>query len=110
MGLRGTTSTSMGGRALQRNTLTPPWMFPNDEKYQGDAYGTYAWAAYVAEVSVDTVTYESRAEDFIAVEEVGHAMHAVAPEGSDRGRCGEGIGCSLYENVVWSMAGRPTDK
>ena len=26
----------------------------DDEKYQGDAYGTYAWAVYVAEVTVDT--------------------------------------------------------
>ncbi len=28
----------------------PPNVFWDDEKYQGDAYGTYAWAVYVAEV------------------------------------------------------------
>src|SRR5207302_8754476 len=32
----------------------PPGIFWDDEKYQGDAYAAYAWAVYVAEVSVDT--------------------------------------------------------
>ena len=32
----------------------PPGMRWDDERYQGDAYGTYAWAVYVAEVTVDT--------------------------------------------------------
>ena len=38
---------------------------------RGDAYGAYAWAVYVAEVSVDTRTAEVRVEDFVAVQEVG---------------------------------------
>ena len=29
-------------------------------RISGDAYGTYAWAVYVAEVAVDTVTFEAR--------------------------------------------------
>ena len=29
----------------------------DEERYRGDAYGAYAWAAYVAEVTVDTLTY-----------------------------------------------------
>jgi len=36
------------------------------EKYVGDAYGTYGWAVYVAEVSVDTTTWETRVDDFVA--------------------------------------------
>src|SRR5262249_8861029 len=39
----------------------------DDEKYAGDAYGSYAWAVYVAEVSVDLVTFEIRLDDFVAV-------------------------------------------
>src|SRR5882672_5009544 len=31
----------------------PPGLFWDDKKYSGDAYGTYAWAVYVAEVAVD---------------------------------------------------------
>src|SRR3989441_1457349 len=35
----------------------PPGIHWDDATYYGDAYGTYAWAVYVAEVTVDTVTY-----------------------------------------------------
>ncbi|HLW77972.1 MAG TPA: xanthine dehydrogenase family protein molybdopterin-binding subunit, partial [Terriglobia bacterium] len=30
--------------------VAPPGVYWDDEKYRGDAYGTYAWAVYVAEV------------------------------------------------------------
>ena len=80
----------------------PPGIFWDDEKYQGDAYGTYAWAVYVAEVSVDTVTYESHVEDFVAVQEVGNVMHPVLARGQIEGGVAQGIGLSLYENVVWA--------
>src|SRR6185503_2977397 len=46
----------------------------DDEKYQGDAYGAYAWAVYVAEVSVDTLTCETTVDDFVAVQEVGQVV------------------------------------
>ena len=35
----------------------------DDERYEGDAYGTYAWAAYDAEVSIDLVTCAVRGAD-----------------------------------------------
>src|SRR5262245_53512519 len=46
----------------------PPNVYWDDEKYQGDAYGAYAWAVYVAEVSFDELTYEARVEDFVAMQ------------------------------------------
>jgi CO/xanthine dehydrogenase Mo-binding subunit len=39
----------------------------DDERYVGDAYGSYAWAVYVAEVSVDTVTCEIHRPDKLKV-------------------------------------------
>ena len=73
----------------------------DDEHYRGDAYGAYAWAVYVAEVSVDTLTYEARVEDFVAVQEVGRVIHPVLAAGQIEGGVAQGIGWSLYENVVW---------
>src|SRR5256714_477370 len=73
----------------------------DDERYRGDAYGAYAWAVYVAEVSVDTVTYEARVEDFVAVQEVGRVIHPVLAAGQIEGGVAQGIGWSLYESVVW---------
>jgi CO/xanthine dehydrogenase Mo-binding subunit len=73
----------------------------DDTKYQGDAYGAYAWAVYVAEVSVDTRTAEVRVEDFVAVQEVGKVINPVLAAGQIEGGVAQGIGFALYENVVW---------
>jgi len=79
----------------------PPGIFWDDEKYQGDAYGAFAWAAYVAEVSVDTLTCESRITNFVAVQEVGRVVNPVLAAGQIEGGVAQGIGLALYENVVW---------
>jgi CO/xanthine dehydrogenase Mo-binding subunit len=73
----------------------------DDERYQGDAYGTYAWAVYVAEVSVDLVTFEVRVDDFVAVQEVGKVINPVLAMGQIEGGVAQGIGWALYEDVVW---------
>lgn len=73
----------------------------DDEKYQGDAYQAYAWAVYVAEVSVDTRTAETRVEDFVAVQEVGRVINPVLAAGQIEGGVAQGVGFALLENVVW---------
>ncbi|MDQ3805408.1 MAG: xanthine dehydrogenase family protein molybdopterin-binding subunit [Acidobacteriota bacterium] len=73
----------------------------DDQLYRGDAYSAFAWAAYVAEVSVDTVTYEARVEDFVAVQEVGRVIHPVLAAGQIEGGVAQGIGWALYERVAW---------
>ncbi len=73
----------------------------DDATYTGDAYGAYAWAVYVAEVSVDTRTAEVRVEDFVAVQEVGKVINPVLAAGQIEGGVAQGIGFALYENVVW---------
>jgi len=79
----------------------PPGIHWDEEKYQGDAYGAYSWAVYVAEVSVDTITYETRVDDFVAVQEVGKVLHPVLAAGQIEGGVAQGIGYSLYEQVAW---------
>jgi CO/xanthine dehydrogenase Mo-binding subunit len=73
----------------------------DDETYQGDAYGTYAWAVYVAEVSVDTTTFETRVDDFVAVQEVGRVINPVLAAGQIEGGVAQAIGWALYERVLW---------
>jgi len=79
----------------------PPGVHWDDEKYEGDAYGAYAWAVYVAEVSVDTATFETRVDDFVAVQEVGKVIHPVLAAGQIEGGVAQAIGYALYEHVVW---------
>jgi CO/xanthine dehydrogenase Mo-binding subunit len=73
----------------------------DDATYTGDAYGTYAWAAYVAEVSVDMSTLETRVDDFVAVQEVGKVINPVLATGQIEGGVAQAIGWALYERIVW---------
>ena len=73
----------------------------DDEKYQGDAYGAYAWAAYVAQVCVDLTTFEVRVEDFVAVQEVGRVINPVLATGQIEGGVAQAIGWAVSEDVVW---------
>jgi CO/xanthine dehydrogenase Mo-binding subunit len=79
----------------------PPNVHWDDEKYQGDAYGAYAWAVYVAEVSFDELTYEVYVEDFVALQEVGRVLNPVLAAGQIEGGVAQAIGFALFENVVW---------
>jgi CO/xanthine dehydrogenase Mo-binding subunit len=79
----------------------PPGVHWDDEKYQGEAYGAYAWAVYVAEVTVDLVTYEARVDDFVALQEVGKVIHPLLAAGQIEGGVAQAIGFALYEKVVW---------
>ena len=79
----------------------PPGVFWDDEKYQGSAYAAYAWAVYVAEVSVDLTSYAVSVNDFVALQEVGKVIHPVLAEGQITGGVAQAIGFALYEKVVW---------
>ncbi len=79
----------------------PPGIYWDDEKYQGDAYGAYAWAVYVAEISVDIRTWEVQVDDFVALQEVGRVIHPVLAKGQIEGGVAQGIGYALYEGVTW---------
>jgi CO/xanthine dehydrogenase Mo-binding subunit len=79
----------------------PPGLRWDDRTYQGDAYGTYAWAVYVAEVTVDPSTYEVRVDDFVAVQEVGKVINPTLAAGQIEGGVAQAIGWALHEQVVW---------
>ena len=73
----------------------------DEEKYRGSAYAAFAWAVYVAEVTVDLTTYEVSVDDFVALQEVGKVLHPVLAKGQIIGGVAQAIGFALYEKVVW---------
>lgn len=74
----------------------------SDETYKGDAYASYGWAIYVAEVAVDTRTYQTEVHDFVALQEIGKVVHPIMAEGQVQGGVAQGIGYALSENVVYN--------
>jgi len=79
----------------------PPGVFWDDEKYRGEAYAAFAWAVYVAEVTVNLSTYSVTVDDFVALQEIGKILHPVLAAGQIIGGVAQGIGFALYEKVVW---------
>jgi CO/xanthine dehydrogenase Mo-binding subunit len=73
----------------------------DDQQYRGEAYAAYAWAVYVAEVTVDLATFGVVVDDFVAVQEVGRVLNPVLATGQIEGGVAQGIGWALYEKVVW---------
>jgi CO/xanthine dehydrogenase Mo-binding subunit len=89
-----------GGLPSMCRYEAPPGISWDDQKYHGEAYGAYAWAVYVAQVAVDTVTYSAEVEAFWAVQEAGRVLHPVMAAGQVEGGIAQGIGYALYEKVV----------
>jgi CO/xanthine dehydrogenase Mo-binding subunit len=79
----------------------PPDIFWDDEKYRGEAYAAFAWAVYIAAVTVDLTTYNVSVDDFVALQEVGRVLHPILAIGQITGGIAQGIGLSLYEKVIW---------
>jgi CO/xanthine dehydrogenase Mo-binding subunit len=79
----------------------PSDIFWDDQKYRGEAYAAFAWAVYVAQVTVDLTTYGVSVDDFVALQEVGKVMHPLLARGQIIGGIAQAIGFSLYEKVVW---------
>jgi CO/xanthine dehydrogenase Mo-binding subunit len=75
----------------------------DEEKYRGSAYAAFAWAVYVAEVTVDLTTYNVTVDDFVALQEIGKVLHPVLAKGQIIGGVAQGIGFALYEKVIWEQ-------
>ncbi|HYT99431.1 MAG TPA: xanthine dehydrogenase family protein molybdopterin-binding subunit [Gemmatimonadales bacterium] len=75
----------------------PPGISWDEERYQGDAYAAFAWAAYVAEVEVDLRTCTTRVIDFVAVQEVGKVINPTLARGQVQGGVVQGLGWALME-------------
>lgn len=80
----------------------PPNIFWDDDKYQGDAYGSYAWAVYVADIEVDTRTFQTQVKDFWARQEIGKVIHPIFAAGQIEGGVAQGIGYALFEKCIYN--------
>ncbi len=79
----------------------PPGIHWDDKSYRGDAYGTFGWAAYVADVEVDLRTYTARVTDFVAVQDVGKVVNETLARGQVQGGVVQAIGWALLEDFRW---------
>src|SRR5882757_2268491 len=87
-------------RSLARYS-SPEGIYWDDVRYKGEAYAAYAWAVYIAEISVDLTTYSVKVQDFVALQEIGKVLHPVLAKGQIIGGVAQAISLALYEKVLW---------
>ena len=78
----------------------PPGLEWNDDRYIGDAYGTYGWGCNIVELEVDQTTWEVKTSKVTAVLEIGKAIHPAMAIGQVEGGTAQGVGYALLEEVV----------
>jgi xanthine dehydrogenase D subunit len=72
---------------------------PLDEKGQGDAHVTFAFAAHRAVVDVDTELGLVRVVEISTAQDVGKAINPQAVEGQIEGGIAQGLGLALMEEI-----------
>jgi CO/xanthine dehydrogenase Mo-binding subunit len=80
--------------------VRPPGLEWDDDRYVGDAYGTYSWGCDIVELEVDRTTWEVRPLKVTAVVEIGKAIHPGMVTGQIEGGTAQGLGYALLEDVV----------
>jgi CO/xanthine dehydrogenase Mo-binding subunit len=78
----------------------PPGLEWDDDRYIGDAYGTYSWGCDVVELQIDRTTWEIKPVKVTAVVEIGKAIHPTMAVGQVEGGTAQGLGYALLEDVV----------
>ncbi len=73
--------------------------FPLDERGQGDAHVTFAFAAHRAVVDVDVELGLVRVVEIATAQDVGKAINPQAVEGQIEGGIAQGLGLALMEEI-----------
>lgn len=80
-------------------TFDPPTTML-DEDGQGIPYATYAFAAQIAEVEVDTELGTVKVRRIVAAHDVGRAINPTQVEGQIHGGVAQGLGLALMEEFL----------
>lgn len=88
-----------------RDYRVPDDVFWDEDKFIGDAYPIYSWAAAVVEVAVDPVTFEVTVEKITAAHDIGKAINPILVEGQIEGGSLQGLGYASME-VMTETSGK----
>jgi len=90
-----------GPLRVEQQYRKPPHIVWDDDTYQGDAYGAFAYAGFGVEVEVDLDTWETRVLRAVTANDIGRAIHPVLAAGQIEGGSVQALGWALLEEVRW---------
>ncbi len=88
------------GLKIEKQYEHPPLIKFDDAKWKGDAYPVYSWAASVAEVEVDPLTFAIKVTKFYTTHDIGKAINYDQAVAQIQGGSLQGIGYALYEKIT----------
>lgn len=88
-----------GDVLVAEGRFDPPTV-PLDSEGQGSPYATYAFAAQIAIVEVDTELGTTQVKKMIAAHDVGRAINPQQVEGQIHGGIAQGLGLALMEEYI----------
>ena len=94
-----------GPLRMEARYRRPPGISWDDDRYVGDAYGVFSYAACAVEVAVDLDTGETSVLDVKTAHDIGRAIHPVLAAGQVEGGMAQGLGWALLEEVRWKDGG-----
>ena len=97
--LAGLPADANGDVLVGEGTFDPP-ATALDENGQGSPYATYAFAAQMAVVDVDTELGTVKVKRMVAAHDVGRAINPIQVEGQIHGGIAQGLGLALMEEYV----------
>jgi CO/xanthine dehydrogenase Mo-binding subunit len=87
------------GMQVEQKYEHPPIIKFDDIHWKGDAYPVFSWAAAVAEIEIDPVTFEIKVTDYFTSHEIGKAINYNQAVAQIQGGSLQGIGYAIYEKV-----------
>jgi CO/xanthine dehydrogenase Mo-binding subunit len=87
------------GLSVEKQYSHPPFIQFDDVNYTGDAYPVFSYAAAVADIEVDPVTFEVIVRHFYTTHEIGKAINPDQAAAQIEGGSLQGIGYALYEKI-----------
>ncbi len=87
------------GIQVEKQYCHPPIIKFDDVNWKGDAYPVFSWAASVAEVEVDPITFEIKVTRYYTTHEIGKAINYDQSVAQIQGGSLQGIGWALYEKI-----------
>ncbi len=87
------------GIMVEKQYRHPPIVRFDEERWQGDAYPVYSWAAAVAETEVDPITFNVKVTRYYTTHEIGKAINYDQSIAQIQGGSVQGIGYAIYEKI-----------
>lgn len=87
------------GWSVEKQYRHPPIIQFDDILWTGDAYPVFSWAAAVAEIEVDPITFDVRVSRYTTSHDIGKAINPDQAVAQIQGGSLQGIGYALYEKI-----------